>query len=80
MHQHSMSTPYSLKLCSVDSSGVCVTWDVAMGTVLCEFNIGSKSVVDMKWLHTNVSCMLHFFVLCGEIGSGDSTAYMQLLM
>ncbi|XP_065883318.1 WD repeat-containing protein 11-like isoform X2 [Dysidea avara] len=56
MHQHSMSTPYCLKLCSVDSSGVCVTWDVAMGTVLCEFNIGSKSVVDMKWLHTNDAC------------------------
>jgi len=63
MHQHSMSTPFSLKLCSVDNSGVCVTWDVAMGTVLCEFNIGSKSVVDMKWLHTNVSCVYVLGVL-----------------
>ena len=51
---HSISSPYCLKLCSVDSNGACVVWDVSMATILCEFNVGSKSVAGLKWLQDNV--------------------------
>lgn len=55
MH-HTLLSPYCLKLCSIDCSGVCVVWDVSMATVLCEFSVGSKSVVGLKWLQDNDAC------------------------
>lgn len=57
MH-HTLLSPYCLKLCSIDCSGVCVVWDVSMATVLCEFSVGSKSVVGLKWLQDNVRIKL----------------------
>lgn len=51
---HSLSSPYCLKLCSVDCTGICIVWDVSVATVLCEFNVGSKSIMDLKWLQDNV--------------------------
>ena len=53
-HHHSLNSPYSLKLASVDHSCVCVIWDVYEGSVYTEFSLGIKSLVDLQWLTMNV--------------------------
>jgi len=50
----SASESYQLRLASVDGSSLCVVWDVTQGTVLSEFKLGSKPLVDLQWLETNV--------------------------
>ena len=60
---HSLSSPYGLKLCSVDCNGVCIVWDVSVATVLCEFSVGVKSIVDLKWLQNNVRSKLPILLI-----------------
>ena len=55
-HHHTLTTPYRLRLASVDSHSHCVVWDVTQGTVAAEFSLGAKPLVDLQWLETNVSC------------------------
>ncbi len=54
-HHHSLTTPYRLRLASVDSHSHCVVWDVTQGVVATDFSLGSKPLVDLQWLETNVS-------------------------
>ena len=49
-----MVDPYRLRMASVDSSSSCVVWDVTQGTVMTEFSLGAKPLVDLQWLETNV--------------------------
>ena len=56
-YHHTLASPYVLKLASVDATTQCVIWDVVQGTVLTEFLLGGKPVVDLQWLNTNVSCI-----------------------
>ena len=53
-HHHSLTAPYQLRLASVDSTAHCVVWDIAQGTVAADFSLGSKPLVDLQWLETNV--------------------------
>ena len=39
----------------MDSHSHCVIWDVTQGTVAADFSLGSKPLVDLQWLETNVS-------------------------
>lgn len=54
-YHHTLASPYMLKLASVDTNTLCVIWDVAQGTVLTEFFLGGKPIVDLQWLNSNVS-------------------------
>ena len=54
-HHHTLTSPYSLRLASVDSGSHCVVWDVNQGAPSAEFSLGTKPLVDLQWLHTNVS-------------------------
>lgn len=47
---HTLASPYSLRLASVDSSSTCIVWDVGQATATCEFSLGHKTLVDMQWL------------------------------
>lgn len=53
-HHHSLTTPYQLRLASVDSASHCVIWDVTRGTVTADFSLGAKPLIDLQWLETNV--------------------------
>ncbi len=52
---HTLNSPYSLRLASVDQSCVCVVWDVGEGGVYTEFSLGTRTLVDLQWLSINVS-------------------------
>lgn len=52
---HTLASPYTLRLASVDSSSTCIVWDVGQATVISEFVLGNKPLVDMQWLSINVS-------------------------
>ena len=49
------SSPYVLRLVSMDTSGLCVLWDVSEGSIITEFNCGPKQVNDIQWIINNVS-------------------------
>ena len=53
-HHHTLASPYSLRLASVDTTSHCIVWDVNQGAVSAEFSLGTKPLVDLQWLHTNV--------------------------
>lgn len=53
-HHHSVNAPYRLRLASVDTQSHCVIWDVAQGTVAAGFSLGTKPLIDLQWLETNV--------------------------
>lgn len=55
-HHHSVSTPYRLRLASVDAGSSCIIWDVTLGTVAAEFSLGNKPLIDLQWLETNDTC------------------------
>lgn len=52
---HTLASPYSLRLASVDSSSTCIVWDVGQAAVMSEFVLGNKPLVDMQWLNASVS-------------------------
>uniref|UniRef100_A0AAY4ESP9 WD repeat-containing protein 11 n=1 Tax=Denticeps clupeoides TaxID=299321 RepID=A0AAY4ESP9_9TELE len=49
-YYHSLSSPYSLRLASADSSGKIIVWDVVSGTAHCEIQEHAKPIQDMDWL------------------------------
>jgi hypothetical protein len=50
---HTLASPYSLQLASVDSSSTCIVWDVGQAAVVSEFVLGNKPLIDMQWLNAN---------------------------
>jgi len=42
---------------------MCVTLGMAMVAVLCQLNVRSKSVVDMKWFHTSDTWLRYWCTL-----------------
>ena len=54
-YHHTLASPYTLRLVSVDNGSHCVVWDVTQGTIISEFALGGKPLVDIQWLNTNVS-------------------------
>ena len=54
-YHHTLTSPYLLRLASVNSSSLCAVWDVSQACVLADFTLGQKLVHDLQWLSTSVS-------------------------
>ena len=72
---HTLASPYSLRLASVDTSSLCVVWDVGQAAVLTEFSLGNKPLVDMQWLTTDVSRQTGLSCSCLILKRGNASQF-----
>ena len=72
---HTLASPYSLRLASVDTNSTCVIWDVGQAAVVSEFVVGNKPLIDMQWLNTNVSGWFELFLIGSPIIMFASTRH-----
>ena len=55
LYHNNLVSPNILRLASVDATSQCFVWDAGQATPICNFSLGSRPIVDVQWLFTNVS-------------------------